>query len=172
MWNLKNTSKINDFKELKNINFADLDSKLYCMITTIKGNRFVFDLSKVYTPIPSTLNEKEFDVSPDNHKILVGVNKGASDIRSFLANPPKEDDDNQIGINQSTGKKEEPEEEEEVNAEVVEEVIEEHNSKSEDEITEEEEEKKEEIITEFEQNILDKMKDKGLDVEEDDKESE
>lgn len=172
MWNLKNTSKINDFKELKSINFADLDSKLYCMITTIKGNRFVFDLSKVYTPIPNTLNEKEFDVSPDNHKILIGVNKGASDIRSFLANPPKEDDNNQIGVNQSTGKKEEPEDEEEVNAEVVEEVIEEHNSKSEDEITEEEEEKKEEIITEFEQNILDKMKDKGLDVEEDDKESE
>ena len=172
MWNLKNTSKINDFKELKSINFADLDSKLYCMITTIKGNRFVFDLSKVYTPIPNTLNEKEFDVSPDNHKILIGVNKGASDIRSFLANPPKEDDDNQIGINQSTGKKEEPEEEEEVNAEVVEEVIEEHNSKSEEEITEEEEEKKDEIITEFEQNILDKMKDKGLDVEEDDNKSE
>lgn len=168
MWNLKNTSKIKDFKELKGITFADVDSKLYCMITTIKGKRFVFDLSKVYTSIPNTLNGKDFDVSPDEHKINVTVNQGASEISSFLSNPPKEDDNDQLGINQSTGQKEETpkEEEDEVNAEVVEEVLEEHNSKPEEEITEEEEERKDEIITEFEENILDKMKDKGLDIEE------
>ena len=94
MWNLKNTGKVKDFREIKSVAYADVDSKLYCIIKTNNNQKFVFNLSNVYTPIPSTLNGKKFDVSPDDHVINTTVNdpNAEQEIRDFISNPPSEDD--------------------------------------------------------------------------------
>lgn len=161
MWNLKNTDKIKDFNELKKISIATVDSKLYGLFWTIKGNRYLFDLSKVYSTIPNTIKPDKIDVSPDDHKIMVDITGGASEIRSFISNPPTKEDDKDIKKDPPNTQKDLAENEEEIDGEVIEkEVLGNENI---------DEEEKEELLDEFEENIADKMKEKGLLDEEDEK---
>lgn len=157
IWNLKNTAKIQSFEEVMSIKYASIDSKLYGLISCNGNKKFVFDLSKVYTDIPSTLNGKNFDVSPEGHEIQVTVNEGAEEIRSYLSNPKKEDDKTSQNIPV------ENKEDEEVTGEVVEEKV-----LGNEEIHEEE---KQEILEKFEENIVEKLEENGLKIEdeEDDK---
>ena len=127
----------------------------------MRGKKFIFDLSKVYGPIPTTLNGKEFDVSPDDHKIDVKVNTDTGLINSAIKNPDtkNEDDDNSKKDLSMVAKPKA----EEVDADTVEEVLDEHRDKSEEEISEEEAEEKEEIMDQFEKNMEKKMKGLGID---------
>lgn len=150
IWNLKNTAKIQSFEEVISIKYASIDSELYGLITCNGNKKFVFDLSKVYTDIPSTLNGKNFDVSPEGHEIQVTVNEGAEEIRSYLSNPNKEDDKTSQNVPVK-------DEEEEVTSDVVEEKV-----LGNEEIHEEE---KQEILEKFEENIVEKLEENGLKIE-------
>lgn len=149
MWNLKNTGKIDDFNQISKISLTSVDSKLYGLITTSKGE-FLFDLSKVYSDIPTTLNGKKFDVSPEGHNINVVVNQDTNLIRGKINNPPTKEDDKPSDTNQV--------DEEEVSADVVEEKV-----IGNDNIDEEE---KKEVLNEFEENILEKLEESGLEIKE------
>lgn len=150
MWNLKNTGMIKDFSEIRKISFATIDSKLYCLIMASKPH--IFDLSKVYTPIPDILNNKKIEVAPDGHNINVLVNKEAASIRSHLMNVDKNVDDNTL-------KNEPAEDEKEVDANTVKEEI-----LGKDDISDD---KREEVMDEFEENLKDKLEENGLLPEED-----
>jgi len=149
IWNLKNTGKIDSFEKVISIEFSSVDSKLYGLISCEGNKKFVFDLSKVYTDIPSTLNGKKFDVTPEGHEINVTVNESSDKIRTYLSNPNKEDDKTSQNIPS--------EEEEEVTADTVEEKV-----LGNDEIHEEE---KQEILEKFEENIVEKLEENGLKIE-------
>lgn len=153
LWNLKNAGKIKEFDEVTKMTFCSLNSKLYGLINTTNGPH-VFDLSTVYTAIPTTLNTKEFDVSPEGHEIEVVVNQGMDEVRKFLSNPNKAVRDDANNKNKPVGDKDK----DEVTAEVIEEEV----------INNEdiEPEEKHELIAKFSDNILDKMKDQGLDMDE------
>ena len=150
IWNLKNTAKIQSFEEVISIKYASIDSKLYGLITCNGNKKFVFDLSKVYTDIPSTLNGKNFDVSPEGHEIQVTVNEAGEEIRSYLSNPNKEDDKTSQNVPVNN-------EEEEVTSDVVEEKV-----LGNEDIHEEE---KQEILEKFEENIVEKLEENGLKIE-------
>lgn len=154
IWNLKNTAKIDSFEKVISIEFSSVDSKLYGLISCKGNKKFVFDLSKVYTDIPSTLNGKKFDVAPEGHKINVTVNESSDKIRTYLSNPNKEDDKTSQNIPS--------EEEEEVTGETVEEKV-----LGNDEIHEEE---KQEILEKFEENIVEKLEENGLKIEDEETE--
>ena len=155
IWNLKNTAKIDSFEKVISIEFSSVDSKLYGLISCEGNKKFVFDLSKVYTDIPSTLNGKKFDVAPEGHKINVTVNESTDKIRTYLSNPNKEDDKTSRNIPNE-------EEEEEVTSDIVEEKV-----LGNDEIHEEE---KQEILEKFEENIVEKLEENGLKIEDEETE--
>lgn len=156
MWNLKNTGKVDNFSQISKISFASVNSKLYGYFTTSKGN-FLFDLSKVYTDIPNTLDNKDIDVSPEDHKIQVLVNKERGIITSAISkaghnnnSSDTQNNNNNNNTNSNTDDKEE------VTAETVkDEIIGNDNV---------DEEKKEEVLDKFEDNILDKFKKIGLSI--------
>lgn len=154
MWNLKNTGKIDNFSQISKISFASVNSKLYGYFTTSKGN-FLFDLSKVYTDIPNTLDNKDIDVSPEDHKIQVLVNKERGIITSAISKTGS--NTNASSSNTENNNNDEKEEDkEEVTAETVkDEIIGNDNV---------DEEKKEEVLDKFEDNILDKFKKIGLSI--------
>ena len=153
MWNLKNTGKVDNFSQISKISFASVNSKLYGYFTTSKGN-FLFDLSKVYTDIPNTLDNKDIDVSPEDHKIQVLVNKERGIITSAISKAGSNANTSSNTENNNTDNKEE--DKEEVTAETVkDEIIGNDNV---------DEEKKEEVLDKFEDNILDKFKKIGLSI--------
>lgn len=155
IWNLKNTAKIQSFEEVVSIKFASIESKLYGLISCNGNKKFVFDLSKVYTDIPSTLNGKKFDVSPEGHEIQVTVNEGAEEIKTYLNSPNKEDDKTSQNVPVNN-------EEEEVTSDTVEEKI-----LGNEEV---EEEEKQEILEKFEENIVEKLEENGLKIEDEEEE--
>ena len=154
IWNLKNTAKIQSFEEVVSIKYASIESKLYGLITCNGNKKFVFDLSRVYTDIPSTLNGKKFDVSPEGHEIQVTVNEGAEEIKTYLNSPNKEDDKTSQNVPVNN--------EEEVTSDVVKEKI-----LGNEEV---EEEEKQEILEKFEENIVEKLEENGLKIEDEEEE--
>lgn len=152
MWNLKNTGKVDNFSQISKISFASVNSKLYGYFTTSEGN-FLFDLSKVYTDIPNTLDNKDIDVSPENHKIQVLVNKERGIITSAIS---KAGSNNNSSNTENNNNDSNIDDKEEVTAETVkDEIIGNDNV---------DEEKKEEVLDKFEDNILDKFKKIGLSI--------
>lgn len=89
MWNLKNTSKLTEFKEIKSISFDTYMSKLYSIITLENEEKFIFDLSKIYQPIPSTFNDKEIELDPEDHQIQVLVNTLGNNIKPIIDDKQK-----------------------------------------------------------------------------------
>ena len=91
MWNLKNTGKIMNFTQIDRIEYATYLNKLYCVITLNdeENTNFLFDLSKVYGPIPTTLNDKDFEVEPEGHVIMVTVNQIKDKIKDLITEKGK-----------------------------------------------------------------------------------
>lgn len=153
IWNLKNTGKVNSFNEISKISLSSVNSKLYALITTTKGN-YLFDLSKVYSDIPNTLSNKDIDVSPEDHKIQVLVNRESGLISSTINKT------NSSSNNPDDKDAKKDENVQEVTSEVIEEKV-----IGNDNLDEEE---KQEVLGEFEENLVDKLEKSGLSIQEED----
>lgn len=157
MWNLKNTGKIENFSEIEKIDFATYQSKLYGVITLNdeEGTNFLFDLSKVYGPIPSSLNNKDFEVEPEDHIINVTVNQVSNDIREILASKGKNASLEKVKYTKDKldrDKNKSKIEKKDLTAQKVEKVLD----------TEQDEEVKKEIVDKFQDKLLKDLEKKGL----------
>lgn len=155
MWNLKNTGKIEEFSQIEKIEFATYQNKLYGVITLNdeEGTNFLFDLSKVYGPIPSSLNNKDFEVEPEGHVINVTVNQISNEIRDILASKGKNASLEKVTYTKDKLNRDKNKiEEKDLTAQKVEKVLD----------TEKNEEVKKEVIDKFQDKLLKDLEKKGL----------
>lgn len=155
MWNLKNTGKIEEFSQIEKIEFATYQNKLYGVITLNdeEGTNFLFDLSKVYGPIPSSLNNKDFEVEPEGHVINVTVNQISNEIRDILASKGKNASLEKVTYTKDKLNRDKNKiKEKDLTAQKVEKVLD----------TEKNEEVKKEVIDKFQDKLLKDLEKKGL----------
>lgn len=155
MWNLKNTGKIEEFSQIEKIEFATYQNKLYGVITLNdeEGTNFLFDLSKVYGPIPSSLNNKDFEVEPEGHVINVTVNQISNEIRDILASKGKNASLEKVTYTKDKLNRDKNKiEKKDLTAQKVEKVLD----------TEKNEEVKKEVIDKFQDKLLKDLEKKGL----------
>ena len=173
MWNLKNTNRVREFDEIRDIYFDTVKGKPYAMIVLNNDKKFIFYLGNIYTPIPSEFNDKEIVVEPMEHKINVFVNtkgdslqtdidelRGGKNRTSWFSKPKKEEEP-------KTEEEELLEDEDNITPEVVEELVDENSDVTETSMNGDEQEKKrqnviDEIKETFEDKILKGLIKKGL----------
>ena len=153
MWNLKNTGKIMNFNQVDRIEYATYLNKLYCVITLNdeENTNFVFDLSKVYGPIPTTLNDKDFEVEPEGHIIMVTVNQIKDQLKDLIADKGKNASLEKVSYTKEKldrDKSKQPE----LTADEVEKVLD----------TEKNTEVRKEVLADFQDNLMKKLEKKGV----------
>ena len=153
MWNLKNTGKIMNFNQVDRIEYATYLNKLYCVITLNdeENTNFVFDLSKVYGPIPTTLNDKDFEVEPEGHIIMVTVNQIKDQLKDLIADKGKNASLEKVYYTKEKldrDKSKQPE----LTADEVEKVLD----------TEKNTEVRKEVLADFQDNLMKKLEKKGV----------
>ncbi len=150
MWNLKNSENIIDFTKVKKIDFSNKDG-FFALVTTDK-DKFVFDLSKVYDPIPDDLKDRKIDVTPGDHNVEVTINE--IDITDYITGKGG-------GSVEIKPKKDEPKEEDNTEEDNPTEVLDDLVEDNADTDDEEQEEKKQEVVEDVEEKILKELEKRG-----------
>ena len=155
MWNLKNTGKIMNFNQVDRIEYATYLNKLYCVITLNdeENTNLVFDLSKVYGPIPTTLNDKDFEVEPEGHIIMVTVNQIKDQLKDLIADKGKNASLEKVSYTKDKLDRDKAKiKQADLTADQVEKVLD----------TEKNTEKRKEVLADFQDNLVKKLEKKGV----------
>ena len=169
MWNLKNTDKIKEFDEIESIYFDTVKGRPYSMIVCNDGRKYIFYLGNVYKSIPDKFNNKDIEVSPNEHNINIYVNTKGDELLEDIREVQNGKNNPNNSKNPFVKKHNEPMTEEEkmledkdnLTAEAVENVVEENKDVIENDIQDENEKERYSFVDDIKQTFEDKVL-KGL----------
>lgn len=169
MWNLKNTDKIKEFDEIESIYFDTVKGRPYSMILCDDGRKYIFYLGNVYKSIPDKFNNKDIEVSPNEHNINIYVNTKGDELLEDIREVQNGKNNPNNSKNPFVKKHNEPMTEEEkmledkdnLTAEAVENVVEENKDVIENDIQDENEKERYSFVDDIKQTFEDKVL-KGL----------
>ena len=169
MWNLKNTDKIKEFDEIESIYFDTVKGRPYSMILCGDGRKYIFYLGNVYKSIPDKFNNKDIEVSPNEHNINIYVNTKGDELLEDIREVQNGKNNPNNSKNPFVKKHNEPMTEEEkmledkdnLTAETVESVVEENKDVIENDIHDENEKERYSFVDDIKQTFEDKVL-KGL----------
>jgi len=169
MWNLKNTDKVKEFDEIESIYFDTVKGRPYSMILCNDGRKYIFYLGNVYKSIPDKFNNKDIEVSPNEHNINIYVNTKGDELLEDIREVQNGKNNPNNSKNPFVKKHNEPMTEEErmledkdnLTAEAVESVVEENKDVIENDIQDENEKERYSFVDDIKQTFEDKVL-KGL----------
>ena len=169
MWNLKNTDKVKEFDEIESIYFDTVKGRPYSMILCNDGRKYIFYLGNVYKSIPDKFNNKDIEVSPNEHNINIYVNTKGDELLEDIREVQNGKNNPNNSKNPFVKKHNEPMTEEEkmledkdnLTAEAVENVVEENKDVIENDIQDENEKERYSFVDDIKQTFEDKVL-KGL----------
>lgn len=169
MWNLKNTDKVKEFDEIESIYFDTVKGRPYSMILCSDGRKYIFYLGNVYKSIPDKFNNKDIEVSPNEHNINIYVNTKGDELLEDIREVQNGKNNPNNSKNPFVKKHNEPMTEEErmledkdnLTAEAVENVVEENKDVIENDIQDENEKERYSFVDDIKQTFEDKVL-KGL----------
>lgn len=169
MWNLKNTDKVKEFDEIESIYFDTVKGRPYSMILCDDGRKYIFYLGNVYKSIPDKFNNKDIEVSPNEHNINIYVNTKGDELLEDIREVQNGKNNPNNSKNPFVKKHNEPMTEEEkmledkdnLTAEAVESVVEENKDVIENDIQDENEKERYSFVDDIKQTFEDKVL-KGL----------
>ena len=169
MWNLKNTDKVKEFDEIESIYFDTVKGRPYSMIVCGDGRKYIFYLGNVYKSIPDKFNDKDIEVSPNEHNINIYVNTKGDELLEDIREVQNGKNNPNNSKNPFVKKHNEPMTEEErmledkdnLTAEAVESVVEENKDVIENDIQDENEKERYSFVDDIKQTFEDKVL-KGL----------
>ena len=169
MWNLKNTDKIKEFDEIESIYFDTVKGRPYSMILCNDGRKYIFYLGNVYKSIPDKFNNKDIEVTPNEHNINIYVNTKGDELLEDIREVQNGKNNPNNSKNPFVKKHNEPMTEEEkmledkdnLTAEAVESVVEENKDVIENDIQDENEKERYSFVDDIKQTFEDKVL-KGL----------
>ena len=169
MWNLKNTDKVKEFDEIESIYFDTVKGRPYSMILCDDGRKYIFYLGNVYKSIPDKFNNKDIEVTPNEHNINIYVNTKGDELLEDIREVQNGKNNPNNSKNPFVKKYNEPMTEEEkmledkdnLTAEAVENVVEENKDVIENDIQDENEKERYSFVDDIKQTFEDKVL-KGL----------
>lgn len=169
MWNLKNTDKVKEFDEIESIYFDTVKGRPYSMILCNDGRKYIFYLGNVYKSIPDKFNNKDIEVTPNEHNINIYVNTKGDELLEDIREVQNGKNNPNNSKNPFVKKHNEPMTEEErmledkdnLTAEAVESVVEENKDVIENDIQDENEKERYSFVDDIKQTFEDKVL-KGL----------
>lgn len=169
MWNLKNTDKVKEFDEIESIYFDTVKGRPYSMILCDDGRKYIFYLGNVYKSIPDKFNNKDIEVTPNEHNINIYVNTKGDELLEDIREVQNGKNNPNNSKNPFVKKHNEPMTEEEkmledkdnLTAEAVENVVEENKDVIENDIQDENEKERYSFVDDIKQTFEDKVL-KGL----------
>ena len=169
MWNLKNTDKVKEFDEIESIYFDTVKGRPYSMILCGDGRKYIFYLGNVYKSIPDKFNNKDIEVTPNEHNINIYVNTKGDELLEDIREVQNGKNNPNNSKNPFVKKHNEPMTEEEkmledkdnLTAEAVESVVEENKDVIENDIQDENEKERYSFVDDIKQTFEDKVL-KGL----------
>ena len=169
MWNLMNTDKVKEFDEIESIYFDTVKGRPYSMILCNDGRKYIFYLGNVYKSIPDKFNNKDIEVSPNEHNINIYVNTKGDELLEDIREVQNGKNNPNNSKNPFVKKHNEPMTEEEkmledkdnLTAEAVENVVEENKDVIENDIQDENEKERYSFVDDIKQTFEDKVL-KGL----------
>lgn len=169
MWNLKNTDKVKEFDEIESIYFDTVKGRPYSMILCNDGRKYIFYLGNVYKSIPDKFNNKDIEVTPNEHNINIYVNTKGDELLEDIREVQNGKNNPNNSKNPFVKKHNEPMTEEEkmledkdnLTAEAVESVVEENKDVIENDIQDENEKERYSFVDDIKQIFEDKVL-KGL----------
>lgn len=169
MWNLKNTDKVKEFDEIESIYFDTVKGRPYSMILCNDGRKYIFYLGNVYKSIPDKFNDKDIEVTPNEHNINIYVNTKGDELLEDIREVQNGKNNPNNSKNPFVKKHNEPMTEEErmledkdnLTAEAVESVVEENKDVIENDIQDENEKERYSFVDDIKQTFEDKVL-KGL----------